>query len=244
VVDLPAYENFSSQTWLSLDAEPDSTGSVMQEKKPSLHIDCDDGRTDLWVSAGEKDIGGDNSDLLLHTMWIQLDDHPVFFEDGWFQEKRGGLVHAPRPIRFSQQVAGARLLTLEYTSYSQVVLRFDVRGLSAYLTKVAEDCGWKIGVPTGAPTLAEIRKVYLDSDSGEEEKERMAEEWRYKVQRHTCLQPVTKLKDADAILRLDAFDTVLTSKDGETLWSKQMGYLEYKPLNHALGCPASFISNK
>ena len=243
VVEIPAFENYPARVSLNLDAEPDSTGSVMQEKTPSLHIDCDDGRTTFWVSAGEKNMGGDSSDLD-HTMWIQLDDQPVFFEDGWYQFKRGGAVNAPGPIRFSQRVAGAKLLTLKYTSYSQVVLRFDVRGLNTHLTKVAETCGWKIGVPTGAPPLAQIRKVFLDSYSGEEEKERTAEEWRQKVQSHTCLQPIAKLKDADAILHLDTFDTVLTSKDGETLWSKQMGYLEDKPLNHAVGCPATSTPSK
>jgi hypothetical protein len=240
VIETPAFGKYSAGVSLKLDAEPTSTGSVLQERTPFLQIDCDDGRTSFWVSAGEKVVEGDSSGLM-HTMWIQLDDRPVFFEDGWYQFKRGGRLDAPRPIRFSQQVAGAKLLTLKYTSYSQVVLRFDVRGLSTHLKKVAETCGWKIGVPTGAPALVEIRKVFLDSYSGEEESERMAEEWRQKVQGHTCLQPVERLKDADAILRLDAFDTALTSKDGETLWRQHMGYLEYKPLNRAVGCPKAAI---
>jgi hypothetical protein len=143
-----------------------------------------------------------------------------------------------------QKVSGAKLLTLKYTSFSQVVLRFDVRGLNTYLPKIAEDCGWKIGVPTGAPKLTEIRKVFLKSYTLEEDAERMAEEWRQKVQSHTCLQAVAKLRDADAILRLDSDDTALTSKDDETVWSQHMGYLEYNPINKAVGCPSTATRGK
>jgi len=227
---------------LRLAAEPDGTRSWEQEKTPSLHILCEDGTTSFSVWAGEKARG--DFDPSYHTMWIQLDDRPVFFEDNWFQTNRGNSVEAPRPIRFLQQVAGAKLLTLKYTDFSQVVLRFDVRGLDTYLPKIAEDCGWKIGVPTGAPKLTEIRKVFLKSYTLEEDAVRMAEEWRQKVQGHTCLQPVAKLKDADAILLLDSDDTALTSKDNETLWSHHMGYLEYKPINKAVGCPLDTIRGK
>jgi hypothetical protein len=238
VVEGTSYKDGSPYIYLTLDAEPESTQSVWQKHTPQLHIQCTDGKTTGWIGTGQRQ--EESAPFYLrHTVWIQFDDRPPSFDDQWYEFKGSSVLNVPYAIRFSQQITAAKLLTLKYTPYyhESLVLRFDVRGLSAHLGKVAQDCGWRIGVPTGAPKLTEIRKVFIRSSAvGEEEQLRMAEEWRQKVQGHTCLQAVHKLKEADAVLRLDALDTTLTSKDDQTLWSRHMGYLEYKPLNRAVGC--------
>ncbi|MGB7590792.1 MAG: zinc-ribbon domain-containing protein [Terriglobia bacterium] len=148
----------SKEVYVMLDAENQIEGPLGM-LTPSLIVRCKEKKTDVYVVTGmaasiEEDYDGGPKDS--HTARIRLDDNPpqqgewgestdhkALFAEDWVSGLGAEVVSTSR-TDFAKKIASANTLTFEFTPFdsSPQVARFDVRGLSVHLPKVAEACGW------------------------------------------------------------------------------------------------------
>ena len=214
---------------LSLKAEQSIAGMVGLDAFPLLVIRCKSYQTDVYIHTGslpfDLDAGGK------YSVRLRLDDGQPFTEY-WGESTSYDSLFAPSPGLFARRLEASERLAFEFTPLGSgpVATWFDLEGLHGLLGKVADACGWSVSA--GASKVTEVRKVFLDGDKGE------VRRWRKNLESHTCLRVAETLEDADAVLYFsDAIHYTLKSKDGEVLWSREIGFREYKPLNDAVGCP-------
>jgi type VI secretion system protein VasI len=109
-----------------------------RENWPHLLLACRNGKTDLYLAAGEF--------LTVGQIEVasRIDDRAPG-SNSWNTSTDNKAAFHPNPIQAARQLAEASTYRLRLTPHSQSPKDyvFDVRGLSAHLPELAELCGWK-----------------------------------------------------------------------------------------------------
>jgi Type VI secretion system VasI, EvfG, VC_A0118 len=128
---------------LSLDSEAMIQGPL-GPKKPTLFVRCKEGKTQVFVVTGMAASVEDEDEG--HTVRLRFDQNPPQVGNWGESTSNSGLFYDGDGIAFAKQLAGASLLTFQFTPFdaNPAVARFDLRGLDAHLGKVADACGWSL----------------------------------------------------------------------------------------------------
>jgi type VI secretion system protein VasI len=133
---------------LSLDSD-DKIDGPLGPKQPTLIIRCQEGKTEVYAHTGmaasvEEDFEG--GPIYTHTVKIRLDQGDAVTEHWGESTAHDALFSESDGIEFAKQLAGAQTLIFQFTPFdaNPAVAHFDVQGLDAHLTKVADACGWSL----------------------------------------------------------------------------------------------------
>jgi hypothetical protein len=132
---------------LALDSE-NAIHGPLDDQKPALMIRCKEGKTDTYVMTGmaasvEEDPDGGPSEE--HAVRLRFDSNSPI-TDHWVESTNHSGLFAGDAISFARQLTSANTFTFEFSPFdsSPATARFDLRGLSEHLPKIADACRWNV----------------------------------------------------------------------------------------------------